>query len=82
MSMKIFVYKVKIDGETKHVAVGAENGTTANDGIRQQFGDLPVTYVMQLDMFMQVQGNVVIDGKATVLSDPPQPNESDMNDQN
>ncbi len=79
--MKIFVYKIKMEqNHVQMVAVAAENSTVANNGIQQQFGkDTQYWYQGSIDLFMQVQGNVVIDGETKIISDPPIPNESESN---
>ncbi len=81
--MKIFVYKIKLQQQNhiQMVGVAAENSTVANNGIEQQFGtDVQYWYQGSIDMFMQVQGNLILDATCSVVSDPPQPpNESESN---
>lgn len=77
--MKIFVYKVKMQqNHIQMVGVAAENSTVANHGIEQQFGKEAVYwYQGSIDLFMQVQGNLTIDGDVKIISDPPSPTESE-----
>ncbi len=78
--MKIFVYKVRSPNvaNIQTIAVAAENSTVAQNGLEQQLGsDIQHWFQGTIDMFMQVQGNLVIEGNAKVLSEPPPPNESE-----
>lgn len=74
--MKIFIYKVRSPNvaNVQTIAVAAENSTVALNGLEQQLGpDTQHWYQGTIDLFMQVQGNLIIEGTATVLSDPPSP---------
>ena len=72
--MNIYVYKVIIPNTPpKTIAVAAESSTVARNGLVQQVGDkATIRYKGIIDNFMQVQGNLMMDGNVTITDDPPE----------
>jgi hypothetical protein len=59
--MNIYLYKHVSQNNMMRVAVAAENGTAAHDGLKQQYPNLQFTYIGMVDSFIQVNGNIVLD---------------------
>jgi hypothetical protein len=62
LQTRAFQYKLLLDGKVKNLVVLSPSGTTAHEGINQQFPNGVAQYMGVSDIIMQVNNNSIIEG--------------------